>query len=136
MLHQGRRSLRFVVVALVCVAVVGSTPAASQVALTPDWLPKLDPFLQQRASLLTGRSRVIGRAGSDGSLPLVRALVTQLGGVVGRSLPIIAAVSADLPNVSLPLLAANPLVARVSLDRRIAGAMERTSATIGATAAR
>ncbi|OLD21006.1 MAG: hypothetical protein AUJ01_03105 [Acidobacteria bacterium 13_1_40CM_3_65_5] len=41
-----------------------------------------------------------------------------------------------MPNVSLPLLAANPLVARLSLDRVIAGAMERTAATVGATAAR
>src|SRR5581483_6836347 len=37
---------------------------------------------------------------------------------------------------SLLTIAANPLVARISLDRTAAGAMERTSATIGATAVR
>ena len=123
------------VAALFLVAALGSSPSA-QIGLTANWLPKLDPLLQRRASLLTGHSRVIVRAGDAASLTLVSGLITQAGGTVGRSLTIITSVSADVPNVSLPLLAANPLVARLSLDRVIAGAMERTAATVGATAAR
>src|SRR5262249_29061532 len=48
----------------------------------------------------------------------------------------IDALVADVPNAALALLAQNPLVAHVALDRLIAGSMERTSATIGATAVR
>ena len=43
---------------------------------------------------------------------------------------------ADVPNISLPLLANSPLVKRVALDRLILGATERTGATVGATAVR
>jgi serine protease AprX len=134
-MHQGTRSGGFVT-ALILLAALGSSPSATQIGLTANWLPKLDPLLQRRASLLTGHSRVIVRAGNTASLPLVTAVITQAGGTVGRSLPIIGSIAADVPNVSVPLLAANPLVARLSLDRVIAGAMERTSATVGATAAR
>jgi serine protease AprX len=133
-MFQGRRLSRLVA-ALLFVAALGS-PTSAQIGLTASWLPKLDPFLQRRVSMLTGRSRVIARATSIASLPLVRALVIQLGGTIGRSLPIIGAVSADLPNAALPLVAANSLVAHVSLDRAIAGAMERTGTTVGATAVR
>ena len=42
----------------------------------------------------------------------------------------------ELPNAALPLLASNPLVARLSMDRLVAGANERTGATIGAASAR
>src|SRR2546426_3513090 len=123
------------VAALFLVAALGSSPSA-QIGLTANWLPKLDPLLQRRASLLTGHSRVIVRAGDAASLTLVSGLITQAGGTVGRSLTIITSVAADVPNVSLPLLAGNPLIARLSLDRVVAGAMERTGITVGATAAR
>ena len=129
------RYVRFVA-ALFLVGALGSSTSATQIGLTASWLPKLDPLLQRRVSLLTGRSRVIVRAGNAASLTLVNALITQAGGTVGRSLPIIGSVAADVPNVSLPLLAVNPLIARLSLDRVVAGAMERTGATVGATAAR
>jgi serine protease AprX len=51
-------------------------------------------------------------------------------------LPIINGVVADVPNAALSLLAANPLVVHIAMDRVAAGAMERTGATIGATAVR
>src|SRR3989442_3691918 len=95
------------VAALFLVAALGSSPSA-QIGLTANWLPKLDPLLQRRASLLTGHSRVIVRAGDAASLTLVSGLITQAGGTVGRSLTIIPNLSADVPNGSLPLLAANP----------------------------
>src|SRR5207244_12792656 len=58
------------------------------------------------------------------------------GGTAGRALPLLHARVADVPNAALLALAGNALVARVSVDRLIAGAMERTGATIGATAVR
>src|SRR6185295_16166901 len=132
---QGRRSARFAA-ALILVAALGAPTSALQLGLPPGWFPKLDPLLHHSASLLTGRSRVIVRAGSLASLPLVRTLLTQTGATLGRSLPIIAGVAAEVPNISLPLIAANPLIAHISSDRIVAGAMERTGATVGATAAR
>jgi serine protease AprX len=132
---QGRRSVRFAA-ALILVAALGAPTSALQLGLPPGWFPKLDPLLHRSASLLTGRSRVIVRAGSVASLPLVRTLLTQAGATLGRSLPIIAGVAADVPNISLPLIAANPLIVHISSDRIVVGAMERTGATVGATAAR
>ena len=103
----------------------------------PGWvLSKLDPLLQQRVPSLTGRSKVIVRAANLTSIGPVRQLVQQLGGVLGRQLPLIESVAADVPNVSLPILAASPLVTRVALDRLILSATERTGATVGATAVR
>ena len=87
-------------------------------------------------SSFTGRSKVIVRAASLTSIGPVRLLVQQLGGVLGRQLPLIESVVADVPNISLPLLANSPLVKRVALDRLILGATERTGATVGATAVR
>src|SRR2546428_13944310 len=101
------------VAALFLVAALGSSPSA-QIGLTANWLPKLDPLLQRRASLLTGHSRVIVRAGDAASLTLVSGLITQAGGTVGRSLTIITSVSAGGPDVLLPLLPAHPLVPRPS----------------------
>src|SRR5205085_7857272 len=101
----------------------------------PNWQSKLDPVLQQRASLLTGQSRVIIRA-VGGSLAPVTTLVTQLGGSVTRPLSVIAATSVTMPNASIALLAMNSHVAHISLDRAIAGSMERTGPTVGATTVR
>ena len=54
----------------------------------------------------------------------------------GRPLPLIAARVADVPNGMLLALAGNSLVARISLDRLVLGALERTGITVGATAVR
>ena len=99
-------------------------------------LNKLDPLLRQRVPSFTGRSKVIVRATSITSIGPVRLLVQQLGGVLGRQLPLIESVVADVPNISLPVLANSPLVKRVALDRLMLGATERTGATVGATAVR
>jgi serine protease AprX len=100
---------------------------------SPQTLGKLDPLLQPRLSNFTGRSKVIVRAVNVSSIGPVRTLVQQLGGILGRQLPLIEATVADVPNLSLLLLANNPLVQRVALDRLIAGTTERTGATVGAT---
>jgi len=63
-------------------------------------------------------------------------VIAALGGTIERTLDIINASVVDLPARAIPALANHPLVAHVSLDRAVAGTMERTSATIGATAVR
>ena len=100
-----------------------------------DW-SKLDPVLRQRAGLLTGRSRIVLRAPSAAALPAALSLVQQLGGSLGRPLPIVIGQVAEVPNVSLPTLATSGLVEHLSVDRLVAGALERTGSTIGATAVR
>src|SRR5215467_1646810 len=68
---------------------IAATPAFAQLS---GWQTKLDPVLQQRASLLTGQSRVIVRAGSSGALSSVTSLIGFLGGSLGRSLPVVTGV--------------------------------------------
>jgi serine protease AprX len=109
--------------------------ATTPVGAASDALLKLDSALLTRRAL-TGRSRVVVRTTSNGAVGQVVALVQLLGGRIVRRLPIIDAVAIDASNVSLPLIAASPLVARMSLDRVVSAAMERTGATIGATAVR
>ena len=101
----------------------------------PHW-EKVDPLLVPAVSQPTGRSAVIVRAQSIATLGAVQLLVQQVGGVLGRPLPIIEAISADVPNAAILILANNPLVRRVASDRLIVGTLERTGATIGSTAAR
>jgi serine protease AprX len=97
---------------------------------------KLDPVLQQRASTGAGQSRVIIRLAKAVSRGATKTLVHQLGGTTGRELPIINAQAASVPNRALIALASSPLVARISADRAVAGAMERTAAVIGAASVR
>src|SRR5581483_8133380 len=59
--------------------------------------------------------------------------VAQIGGATRRALPVIRGHAARVPNAALAALAMNPFVKRMSLDRPISGAMERTGATVGAT---
>ncbi len=99
-------------------------------------MQKLDAVLKARASRLTGRSRVIIRAATGASANAVSTLVRTAGGSSGRALPLIGARVAELPNAAILALASHPLVAQVSQDRPIVGAMERTGATVGATVVR
>ena len=122
-------------VPLLLIAVLGP-PASAQFWPLLDWRSKLDPILQQRASLLTGRSRVILRAVDTWSLTQILPLVLQVGGALGLALPIIDAQVVDLPHVALPLVASSPLVRRMSLDRLAGGALERTGLTVGAASVR
>ena len=127
---------RFLRILAASVVVLGLGPSPStHVEASPALLSKLDPLLQQQAGL-GGRSRVVLRAPNAGALSAVQSASQLLGGRVTRRLPIIHSVALDLPNVALSALANSPLVARLSMDRVVAGAMERTGATTGATAAR
>jgi len=92
----------------------------------------LDPVLRTRARQLTGRSRVIVeyRGTAD-----VRA-VTAVRGRAGRKLAGGQLQIADVDNIGLAALAADPRVARLSLDRDTFTTMERTATAIGAQAAR
>jgi subtilisin family serine protease len=101
-----------------------------------DAVLKLDPLAQGELIDVSGSSRVIVRA-ADGVVPsLLTALIESVGGTVYRTLGVINAQAAILPNTALPIVAASPLVARISADRPAAGAMERTGATVRATAVR
>jgi serine protease AprX len=99
-------------------------------------LSKLDPLTQARVSDLLGRSRVIVRVADAATPAIIAPLVARLGGLIVRTLPGINAQVVDLPNLAILTLAADPFVARVSLDRLAAGSMERTAATVGAAAVR
>jgi serine protease AprX len=96
---------------------------------------KLDSLLRLRL-FGDGRSRVVLRAATPGALGLVATQTALLGGRVVRRLPGIDALAIEVPNRVLGTLAANPLVARISHDRPVAAAMDRTSTTIGARAVR
>jgi len=120
---------RYVPAAILCIAL----GAESSLAQAP---PKIDPLAAQRAARIFGSSRVIVSAIDAGSLPGVTLAVRLAGGIVRRPLPIIDAFLADVPNVVLLVLANNPLIAHITLDRVVSGSMERTGPTIGATAVR
>ena len=102
----------------------------------PSWFVKLDPALQRQAFLFSGNSRVVVRAVNATSLGLVASLIQQTGGTLGRPLSIINGRAARVPNASLPILASSALIQHLSLDRLVLGGMERTGATVGATAVR
>jgi serine protease AprX len=69
-------------------------------------------------------------------LPKVANAIERAGGTRGRALPIIDAYVADVPNPALSGLSNNPAIAHIALDRVVVGTVERTGATIGATAVR
>jgi serine protease AprX len=99
-------------------------------------LDVFDPLLRPRASLLFGRSRVVVAARDAASLGAVTLLIQQLGGSLGRPLPIINGRAATIPNSALTLLSMTAGVQHLALDRLIVGALERTGSTTGATAVR
>src|SRR5262249_49182059 len=112
--------MRRVLVAIAVVAILAPAPSAQ--LSPPDWIDKLEPALQLRVGSLASQSRVIVRASDPAAVGTVVSLIVQLGGVLGRALPIIGAQTAVLPNAALPALASNPLVGHISLDRVAAGA--------------
>jgi len=105
-------------------------------ATDPPGLQKLDKPLRERAANARGFSRVIVRGANGVSSDELDSIIRGAGGVTGRSLRLIGARVADLPDAVLPTLANSSRVAHVSDNRRIFGAMERTAATVGATAVR
>ncbi|HEX4935112.1 MAG TPA: S8 family serine peptidase, partial [Gemmatimonadaceae bacterium] len=58
--------------------------------------------------------------------------IRMAGGIAGRRLPAVDAQVALLPDAALLKLAALPQVLSITTDRPVAGAMERTAATVGA----
>jgi serine protease AprX len=124
----GLYSARFVVLVL---AILGGG-----VSLHPQAQSKLDPLLQQRLADPLGESRIIVTVDNTLSLDALAVLITEAGGVPGRRLPLINGQTASVPNAALALLALNPAVQHLALDRPIAGTLERTAAAVHATAAR
>ena len=96
---------------------------------------KLGPLARAQSARPTGWSQVIIRI-TPGTGSLLSSLLEQLGARAGRDLPLINGRVALVPNAALAGLAQNPFVEQVALDRPIEGTMERTGATIGATAVR
>jgi serine protease AprX len=82
------------------------------------------------------RTRVIVRLVDGRSMSELQPLIERMGGVAGPTLDIINAQIAELPAEAVTVLERHPLVAHLSIDRAVVGTMERTSATIGATAVR
>jgi serine protease AprX len=95
-------------------------------------LGKFDRVASARSRELTGRSRVIVQFHGA---PDVRA-ITGNHGVAGRTLDSIDARVAEIDNVHLRALAADPRVRRIAIDRGAFGTLERTGAAIGAALVR
>jgi serine protease AprX len=118
--------------ALLVMSAFGSAPAAA----SPDRRSKLDPLLEQRASLSTGRSRIIVRAVSGAPRGVLKKILQERGGTPGRALSVINGHAATVPNAALAALEASPFIEHISLDRLVVGATERTGATVGAASVR
>ena len=126
--------VRCAVAALVIVGV--GRPAFAQQDRTPASIAKIDLLAQRRVPLVAGWSRVIVQGVDRQSPASLRPIIAQAGGRFRRTLSLINAEVIELPNAALTKLAGSPLVSRIALDRPVVGAMERTGATIGATAVR
>src|SRR5262249_10186221 len=98
--------------------------------------PKLSPLTKRHAGRGFGSSRVIITVDDSGSLPDVAAWVSNAGGSVHRTLPLIHAHVVDMPNQALNGLVNNPHISHGAFDRLVVGTNERTGATVGATAVR
>ena len=126
--------MRTVLRTLAALLVIAAIGPARQTGLTASagLAGKLDSTLLQQVTR-PGRSRIVLRAANAAALTPVEALAWQLGGRTLRRLPRGASIAMDMPNAMVALLALSPLVDRMSSDRRVAGAMERTGPTVGAT---
>ena len=102
----------------------------------PQGLQKLDKPLRDKAVTGQGRTRVIVRGVSGVSSDELESVVRGKGGDNRRSLRLIGARVAELPDAALAALGSDSRVAQVSEDRPIVGAMERTATTVGATVVR
>ena len=102
----------------------------------PVRLDKLDPALRAAVTNVDGQSPVIVRVALGTATTSVATLVQQLGGTVGRQLPILNAFAGVMPNASILLLTANAGVERIALDRPTFGSLDRTNATVGSSAIR
>src|SRR5262245_22261159 len=125
-MRYGFTSVKFSAAVLMVASVV--SPAHAQPPM------RMGPPLPARAALPVGWSEVIIQ-GTDGAAMQEVAPVSQrLGGLPGRSLPIINGMTVILPDAAIAALASHPRVKYVSLDRVVLGSMERTGANVRATA--
>jgi serine protease AprX len=90
---------------------------------------KLDRFLQHRSRQFSGRTRVIVQFKGDADVRVLGK--AKHGRRLGRS-----GQAAEVDNVELATLAANPQVERVYLDRPAFATLERTGLSTGAALAR
>ncbi len=128
-----RNQLKFIAALSILAALVPFD--ATHLVASTDISAKLDAVLQARATQQTGMSRVIIRRSAVGALSNVMPLIQRTAGAaIGRQLSSIASHVAVVPNAALRGLAASPFIERISLDRDVAGAMERTRITVGAAA--
>jgi serine protease AprX len=97
---------------------------------------KLDPTLTRRVGSLFGQSNVIVVARDAASMSAATLAIQLAGGVLGRTLPIINAQAAVVPNASLAAIAASAAVLHLAEDRLVVGANERTGFTVGSRPAR
>jgi serine protease AprX len=118
----------------VSVALLGIFTLAASSFAEPG--PKMGPLAKGRAARAVGSSRVIISAADTSQLPAVVDAIEHAGGTGRRALPIIDAFVADVPNPALSGLINNPAISHIALDRVVVGTLERTGATIGATAVR
>ena len=95
-----------------------------------DRADKLDKVLRHRARELSGRTRVIVQFKGDSDVRLLGKRA-EAGRRLGRSGRV-----AEVDNVELSKIAANPRVEGVYLDRPIFATMERTGLSTGASLAR
>ena len=121
--------MRYRTIALVALLALAAPAYAGP--RTPD-AGRLDAVLRSRAKQVMGTSRVIVQFTGDAD---VRA-ITGRGGVPVRSLRGLRAHVARIANARLEALAADPRVARVSIDRPAFATLERSGAVIGAAMAR
>ena len=123
-------------VALILVLAMTGPPGLAFVAKDPPGLHKLDKALREKVKKPRGLTRIIVRGTSGVSSNELDEIVGRLGGGNRRALRLIGARAGVLPDAALAALANNPRIAQISEDRPITGAMERTSATVGATTVR
>jgi serine protease AprX len=124
------RALHLAALAL-ALGLAAARPSFAQDPATPE--QKLDAVLRYWAERPIGSARVIVEF--KGATPDVRA-ITRRNGRFFRSLPGQRGVVAEIDSASLTSLAADPLVARVSIDRPVFPTLARTAATVAATLAR
>jgi serine protease AprX len=123
--------VRLVVVVFLLSALV--QPALAQTASSDK---RLGPLARGQLKRLAKRSTVIIETTDETSLDAVDLLLQQAGGEVRRRLRGRPAKVVDLPNAALAVIAEDPRVKRISLDRPIVAARDRTGITIGAAAIR
>src|SRR5687768_10284741 len=109
-------------VALCATGAAGQTPSSRDT-------DKLDAVLRQRATQLTGRSRVIVEFKSE------RDVRVFARGAAGRPVGANAQVG-EIDNRLLVTVAADARVARVMIDRPTFATLDRTSSAVGATSSR